>query len=275
MGQEAGKGRLSLVTQLAGKVVWVTGASSGIGEALALLAAKRGARLVLSARRTAELERVRALCADPQQVALLPLDLSAFDAAVAAREAEACFGRIDVLVNNAGISQRSLFKDTELSVYRSIMELDFFAPVALSKAVLPAMRERRAGHIVMIGSVVSKIGVPLRSGYSAAKHALAGFTEAARAELWRDGLQFTLVCPGFVKTQVSVNALGGSGEKHGVVDAAIGQGLAPEHCAEAIWRAVEQNREEVLIAGREGLFVQLKRFAPALFSYALKRAKPT
>jgi short-subunit dehydrogenase len=262
------------MTQLADQVVWITGASSGIGEAMAVAASRRGARLVLSARRLAELERVRALCADPQKVSILPLDLASFDAAAAVKSAEACFGRVDVLVNNAGISQRSLFKDTEMSVYRSIMELDFFAPVALTRALLPAMRQRRSGHVVMIGSVVSKIGAPLRTGYSAAKHALAGFTEAARAELWREGLHFTLVCPGFVKTQVSVNALGGDGNRHGVMDADIGQGLAPEQCAEVIWRAVEKDREEVLIAGREGAYVLLKRFAPSLFSYALKRAAP-
>jgi short-subunit dehydrogenase len=261
------------MTQLADKVVWITGASSGIGEALAVAAAARGARLVLSARRAAELERVRARCADPRRVAVLPLDLSEFDAAAAARQAQDCFGPIEVLVNNAGISQRSLFKDTEQSVYRRIMELDFFAPVALTRAVLPAMQARGDGHVVMIGSVVSKIGVPLRTGYAAAKHALAGFTESARAELWREGIRFTLVCPGFVQTQVSVNALGPGGEKHGLVDEAIGKGLSADLCAGKIWRAVARDREEVLIAGREGWAVLLKRLAPPLFSYVLKRAK--
>jgi dehydrogenase/reductase SDR family protein 7B len=262
------------MTQLADKVVWITGASSGIGEALAVLAARRGAKLVLSARRKEELERVRGLCADPQQVKVLPLDLSSFDAADAARQARGAFGSVDVLVNNAGISQRSLLKDTELEVYRRIMELDFFAPVALTRALLPAMRERGAGHFVMIGSVVSKVGVPLRTGYSAAKHALAGFTEAARAELWRDGIHFTLACPGFVRTEVSKNALSGSGAAHGVVDPGIAKGLPPEHCAELIWRAVERGREEVLI-GRESRVIHLKRFAPGLASYMLKRAKVT
>ena len=263
------------MTQLSGKVVWITGASSGIGEALAVLASRRGAQLVLSARRPAELERVRGLCADPAQVKLLPLDLEGVDAEAAAQQAQALFGRIDVLVNNAGISQRSLFKDTAMPVYRRIMELDFFAPVALTRALLPAMRQRGTGHVVMIGSVVSKIGAPLRSGYAAAKHALAGFTEAARAELWRDGLKFTLVCPGFVHTQVSVNALSGSGDRHGVMDQTIGQGLSAEACAEAIWRGVEKDKEELLIAGREGAYVLLKRLLPGLFSYALKRAAPT
>jgi short-subunit dehydrogenase len=236
------------MTQLAGKVVWITGASSGIGEAMALLAARRGARLVLSARRKEELERVRGLCPDPAQVAVLPLDLSAFDAAAAARQAEAFFGGVDVLVNNAGISQRSLFKDTQLDVYRRIMELDFFAPVALSKALLDGMRQRGGGHVVMIGSVVSRVGVPMRTGYSAAKHALAGFTDAARGELWRDGVKFTLACPGSVRTEVSKNA--------------------------RIWRAVERDVEEIHI-GREKSVIQLKRLAPGLASFVLKRAKVT
>ena len=262
------------MTQLAGKVVWITGASSGIGEALAVLAAQKGAKLVLSARRREELERVRAACADPAQVAVLPLDLSAFDAEAAARQAEGFFGRVDVLVNNAGISQRSLFKDTQLEVYRRIMELDFFAPVALSKALLDGMRQRGGGHFVMIGSVVSKVGVPLRTGYSAAKHALAGFTEAARGELWRDGVKFTLACPGFVQTQVSVNALEGSGEKHGVIDPGIARGITAEDYAAQIWRAVERDVEEVYI-GRESRVIHLKRLLPGVASFMLKRAKVT
>jgi short-subunit dehydrogenase len=262
------------MTQLAGKVVWITGASSGIGEALALGASRRGARLVLSARRESELARVRALCADPAQVAILPVDLTAFDAADAVARARAFFGDIDVLVNNAGWSQRSRTLDTNMTVYRRIMELDFFAPVALSKAALPSMIARGGGHVVMVGSVVSKFGAPLRSGYAAAKHALAGFTEAARAELWRQGVKFTLVCPGFVKTQVSVNALAGDGGVHGKMDSAIDKGMPAEVCAEKIWRAVERDVEETII-GTEANFVHLKRFLPGLFSYAIKRAKVT
>jgi len=262
------------MTQLAGKVVWITGASSGIGEAMAVLAAQRGAKLVLSARRAAELERVRSRCADPAQVAVLPLDLNAFDAADAAQRAQDYFGNVDVLVNNAGVSQRSLLKDTEVQVYRRIMELDFFAPVALTRALLPAMGQRGGGHFVMIGSVVSKVGVPLRTGYSAAKHALAGFTEAARAELWRDGVKFTLACPGFVRTEVSKNALEGSGAAHGVMDPGIARGIPAEDCAEQIWRAVRRDREEVYI-GPESRVIHLKRLAPGLASFMLKRAKVT
>lgn len=260
------------MTQLTGKVVWITGASSGIGEALAISASRRGAKLVLSSRRADELERVRGLCADPKQVAILPLDLTSFDAGDAANKAEGLFGPIDLLVNNAGRSQRSLTVDTEMATYRRLLELDFFAPVMLTKAVLPRMAKRGQGHVVMIGSVVSKFGAPLRSGYAAAKHALAGFTEAARAELWRSGIKFTLVCPGFVKTQVSVNALTGTGQSHGKMDGGVSKGMSAEVCAEKIWRAVERDVEETLI-GAEAKFIHLKRFLPGLFSYVIKRAK--
>lgn len=262
------------MTQLNNKVIWITGASSGIGEAMALQAAKQGARLILSSRRAAELERVRSQCADPAKVAVLPVDLTDFDATVLAQKAQAFFGPVDILVNNAGWSQRSLTVDTDMTVYRKLLELDFFAPVALTKALLPDMIARGSGHVVMIGSVVSKFGAPLRSGYAAAKHALAGFTEAARAELWRQGLRFTLVCPGFVQTQVSVNALGASGAAHGKMDTTIAQGMRAEECAAKIWRAVERDVEETII-GKEAQLVHLKRFLPGLFSYAIKRAKAT
>ena len=262
------------VTELAQKVVWITGASGGIGEALARAAAQRGAKLVLTARRTAELERVRAACADPAQVAVLPLDLLQLgDAAAVAREAGKPFGPVDVLVNNAGISQRSLVLDTSLEVYRRIFELDFFATVALTQAVLPGMVQRKSGHVVVVSSVVGYISSPLRSGYAAAKHALHGFYDAARAEHWRDNVKFTLACPGYVRTNVTLNAVDGRGGKWGKMDPSIANGVDPADCAEKIWRAVEKDREEVLV-GKEALVVYLKRWFPALFSFAVNRAKP-
>ncbi len=263
------------MTQIADKAVWITGASSGIGEALAIAASTRGAKLVLTSRRAAELERVRGLCADPSMVAILPLDLIAFDAVDATKKAEAFFGPVDVLVNNAGWSQRGLVADTDLDVYRKLFELDFFAPVALTKAVLPGMRRRGGGHVVMTGSVVSKVATPMRSGYSAAKHALYGFTDSARAELWRENIRFTLVMPGYVRTQVSINALTATGGAHGKMDKSTDKGMAPERCAEGIWCAVEKNRDELLIARYERIAVYAKRFFPGLVSYAVKRVNVT
>ena len=259
------------MTDIAGKVVWITGASSGIGEQLAVQAAQAGAKLVLSARREAELQRVRGLCPNPDAVAVLPLDLSAFDADQAVQQAGAFFGPVDVLVNNAGISQRSKLIDTQLDVYRRIFELDFFAPVALAKALLPGMLQRKSGHIVVISSVAGKFGAPLRTGYSGAKHALHGFFESMRGEVWRDGLKITMVCPGYIRTNISYNAITADGGVHGKLDAGQAGGLSPEDCAARIWRAVAHDREEVLI-GREGLYVRIKGHAPRLFSMLIKRA---
>ena len=262
------------MTDLAQKVIWITGASSGIGEALAVLASQRGAKVVLSARRENELQRVQKLCANPAQAAVYPLDLLAMpDPAAVLKRAESFFGPVDVLVNNAGISQRSMVLDTTLDVYRRIFELDFFATVALTKAVLPGMVQRGGGHVLVISSVVGYISSPLRSGYAAAKHALHGFYDAARAELWRQNVKFTVACPGYVRTNVSVNAVTGSGGQHGVMDEALAKGVDPKICAEKIWRAVEKDKDEVLV-GKEALVVYLKRFFPGLFASIIKRIKP-
>lgn len=262
------------MTDLSQKIVWITGASSGIGEALALAAVRRGARVVLSARRELELRRVQTACGGPQHAAVLPLDLLQMpDPAAALKQAEACFGPVDVLVNNAGISQRSMVMDTTMDVYRRIFELDFFATVALTKAVLPGMVQRGAGHVLTISSVVGYISSPMRSGYAAAKHALHGFYDAARAELWRQNVKFTLACPGYVRTDVSRNAITGSGATYGKVDSSIAKGVDPAVCAEKIWRAVEKDRDEVLV-GKESLVVYLKRFFPGIFAAVIKRVDP-
>lgn len=249
-----------------GQVVWITGASSGIGEAVAQAFARKGARLVLSARRTAELERVRRACAGADQHVVAPLDLAcpaAFPGIVS--DLLARVGRIDVLINNGGISQRALVSDASLESERTVMEVDYFGTVALTKAVLPAMRARRAGHIVVVSSVMGYLGVPGRSSYAAAKHALHGYFDSLRAEVWRLGIAVTLVCPGYVRTAISRNALGPDGQPHDRMDATTENGIAPERCAAAIVRAVARRREEVYV-GREAWTIYLKRFAPAIFS---------
>jgi len=262
------------MTDIADKTIWITGASSGIGEAMAVYASRQGAKLVLSARRAAELERVRAACADPQRVAVLPLDLTRFDADEALRSAEACFGPVDILVNNAGISQRSLMVETTMDVYRRIMEVDFFATVALTKAVVPGMQGRGGGHVVVISSVVGKMGTPLRTGYAAAKHALHGFYDAARAELWRDGVKFTVVCPGFIRTAVSLNAITGDGGRHAQMDAGQARGMDAGRCAQRIWAGVRRDVDELYV-GPEKLAIYLQRWIPSLVSAVVKRAKLT
>lgn len=254
------------------RVVWITGASSGIGEAAAVEFARAGARLVLSSRRPAELERVRRRCARPDEHQVLPLDLSrsdTFPAAVAAVLGRC--GRIDVLVNNAGVSQRALAFDATAAVERALMEVDYFGPVALAKAVLPAMRTRRAGHLVVISSVMGYLGTPGRSTYAAAKHALHGYFDSLRAEVWRDGIDVTLVCPGYVRTAVSENALGPRGERNGPARATPERGIPVERCARAIVRGVARRREEVYVGGWEVAGIYLKRFAPWLLARIVRR----
>jgi short-subunit dehydrogenase len=259
--------------RFAGKVVWITGASSGIGEALAHAFAREGARLVLSSRRPAELERVRAACERPVEHAVAPLDLSradTFPAIVA--EVLARTGAIDVLINNGGVSQRALAADADPAVERALMEVDYFGQVALTKAVLPSMRARRSGHVVVVSSVMGYVGTPGRSSYAAAKHALHGYFDCLRAELWRENISVTLACPGYVQTHVSVNALGPRGEKHGRTDATHQRGISAARCAAAIVRAVGARKREVYI-GREAFAIYLQRFVPGLYAWAVRRMK--
>ncbi|HEX2853859.1 MAG TPA: SDR family oxidoreductase [Opitutaceae bacterium] len=261
--------------KLADKVVWITGASSGIGEALAHAFAREGARLVLSSRRVDELERVRRACSRADEHVVLPLDLArceTFPAAVAGVLARC--KRIDVLVNNGGVSQRALATNATLEVERALMEVNYFGPVALTKAVLPVMRQQRAGQIAVVSSVMGYLGTPGRSTYAAAKHALHGWFDSLRAEVWREGIKVTLVCPGYVQTAVSRNALGAAGEKHGQLDAKTARGITAEKCAAAMVRGIVREREEIYIgAPKELAGIYLKRFAPWLLSRIVRKMK--
>jgi short-subunit dehydrogenase len=259
-----------------GQRVWVTGASSGIGEALAGALARRGARLVLSARRGDELERVRRgleRADDHRVVAFDIADERAVEAA--AREALAAGERLDLLVLNAGITQRALARDTTLAVDRRLFEVNFFGPVALTKAVLPALRAQGGGRLVVVSSLVGRIGTPLRSGYAASKHALHGFFESLRAEEHEAGIRVTMVLPGFIRTPLPVTALTGDGSPQGRMDRAQLEGMDPGDCAERIVRAVERGKDEVLVGGKERFAVHLGRVAPGLLRRVLRRARVT
>lgn len=259
------------------KVVWITGASSGIGAALAVAYARRGARLVLSSRRREALEEVvRHNGLSPDRIALVPLDLGEPETLAAkAVTGLAAFGRVDVLINNGGVSQRSLARETRLEVDRRLMTVNYLGTVGLTKAVLPAMIERGYGRIVTVTSVVGKFGTPYRSSYAASKHALHGFFDSLRAELRGTGVGVTVLCPGFVRTDVSLNALTGDGTPQGTMDDAQAAGMSPERCAERMITAIEAGRREVLIGGREILAVHLNRLLPGLFARVIARAKVT
>jgi dehydrogenase/reductase SDR family member 7B len=265
------------MSQFTNQVVWITGASSGIGEALAYAFAKQGAKLVLSARRESELERVKNACTGAKSVMILPLDLaSGNDFKAETEQVLQAFGQIDILVNNGGISQRGLAKDTLMDVDRRIMEVNFFGAIALTKAVLPTFLQQKKGQIVVISSIVGKIGVPLRTAYSASKHALHGWFDALRAETWQANLKVLLACPGYVQTQVSVNALSGDGSKHNKMDETTSQGLTADYTADQILKAIQKGKAEVIISGsRERLGIFLKRFFPARLRKMLQTAKTT
>ena len=260
-----------------GKVVWLTGASSGIGEALAYDLATRGAMLVLSARRAEELERVKARCQRPGNHMILPLDLADWtDFAAKVAEVEARFGHIDILFNNAGISQRSLARDTTIDVDRRLMEVNYLGTVALTKTVLPSMLRRKQGHIATITSVAGKLGTPMRSGYAASKHALHGFFDSLRAEVWRENVRISLICPGFIKTNLPLVALTGDGSPQGKMDNAQAKGMEPADFARRTLDALARGRDEVVVGGaKEHMGAWLKRFAPGLLARALRTAKVT
>ncbi|PEN13489.1 short chain dehydrogenase [Longibacter salinarum] len=256
-------------------LIWITGASSGIGEACAYDFSRRGARCILSARREDRLHEVREHCARPDEHLVVPIDLAepeSIDAAAATVRLE---GVVDLMLHNAGISQRSLARETEDAVVRRLMEVNFFGTVRLNQAILPGMLARQSGHIAVVTSLVGKFGTPLRSGYAASKHALHGYFDSLRAEVFDDGIRITLVCPGFIRTQVSNNALTADGSAQGKMDPAQAEGMPPGDCARAIADAVVAAKDEVYVGGREVAGVYLKRLSPTLFNRLIRSVSVT
>lgn len=253
------------------KTIWITGATSGIGEALAYAFSEAGARLILSARREEKLHAVKAACAHPERHRVVPLDLAETDTLerIAGQVLEE--GPVDILVNNGGISQRGRAVETELAIDRRIMEVNFFGTVALTKAMLASMLARGDGHIVVISSVAGKLGAPQRSAYSASKHALHGFFDVLRSEVYDAGLRVTIICPGYIRTAISKNALTGDGTPQGTMDQNQEEGMSPEACARRILRAIEQEKAEVYIGGKEVAAIYLKRFFPNLLNRILRK----
>lgn len=259
------------------KVVWITGASSGIGKALSIELSKQGALLILSARNEKTLLEVKNLCENSEKVKVLALDLedsSSFDTKVI--NAINWFGRIDILVNNGGISQRALAKDTSLEVDKRIMDINFTGTIALTKAVLPHFLERQQGHFVVTTSIVGRIASPLRSTYAASKHALHGFFDSFRAEVHNDNIHVTLICPGYVNTEISRNALVGDGSAQNTMDKATENGIQPVRFAKLMAKAIIQKKQEAHIAGaKEKLGVFVKRFFPRIFAYMIRKLSVT
>lgn len=266
-------------SSLTGKVIWITGASSGIGEALAYALSASGARLILSARRIERLDAVASRCrAGGASVELLPLDLSdPRSLASAVREAEPLIRTVDVLVDNAGVSQRSEALDTRLAVVRQIMETNFFGTIALTTEVARHMRERRGGLIVVVSSFVGRVGTPLRSSYAASKHALHGYFDSLRLELAKDHVDVLLVLPGFIRTEISLSALEAEGNRHGVMDPGQERGMSAAAAADRIVRAMVARKRQVTVGYdlKLRLATTLSVIAPALLFRLLRRSAVT
>jgi len=274
------------VRSLRDRTVWITGASSGIGEALAVECFGQGARLVLSARTEEKLQALRdRLHSTPEtptkggtaRVEIYPLDVAnPRQVETAADKVRAIVGPIDLFIHAAGVSQRSLGAETGMEVVRQIMETNFFGVVGLTRTVLPAFLERGSGHLVVISSAFGKFGGPGRSAYAASKHALHGYFDSLRSEL-PPALRITLVAPGAIATNISSNALTAGGSSYGIIDEGISGGMSPERCARKIVRAILKGRDEVLVGVdlRLAMALLLKKLAPRLLSALLRRVKMT
>lgn len=243
---------------------WITGASSGIGEALAKAHLASGGHCILSGRNIAELQRVADESGASDRAMILSFDVSDFDTLPdLISQAIGFTGAVDILVNNAGISQRSLAKDTHFSVYDEVIKIDLLAPIALTQLMLDHFLTRKSGAVVMISSVAGKVGVPMRTAYCAAKHGLIGYADALRSEVAGQGVKILTVTPGSVRTNVSRNAMTADGSKRGKSDKAIDEGLEPSFVAAEIWKALADGMREILLAqGMEAQLPQLKADDP-------------
>ena len=257
------------------KVVWITGASSGIGKELAIQLANQNAKVVLSARNLEQLEAVKNSLKSPEKHLVLDLDLSnQKNFTELTGKVLDQYGRIDFLFNSGGVSQRSEASETELEVDRKIMEINFFGNIALTKAVLPQMQKQKSGHIVVTSSIAGKFGFYLRSAYSASKHALHGFYESLLLEEAKNNIAVTIVCPGKINTPISTNALTKDGTAHGEMDHNQATGMSVEECVKQMLTAVQKEKKEVLIGNKEIKAVTLKRFFPNLFWKIISKQSP-
>lgn len=246
------------------KTAWITGASSGIGAALAREFASRGARIVLSGRDEGRLQA--AANELPTETLILPFEATDERAMLAATDQAVDWHGVDIFVANAGISQRSPAVDTEMAVYRRIIDVDLTAQIAASQALLPHMTQRGSGAMVFISSIAGKVGVPMRTAYCAAKHGLIGYADALRAELSQSGVAVHVVCPGSVATDVSRNALTGTGTARGKSDRAIDEGIPPAEAAKAIADGIAAGTREIVVArGVELAMGDMRRTPDALF----------
>lgn len=258
------------------KIVWITGASSGIGAEMVRQADRSGAKIILSARNFDTLEKLRNELSNTANHLSLTLDLeNSSNFKELAQKVIDNYGRIDILINNGGLSQRSTVEETSLEIDRRIMEINYFGNIALTKAVLPYMIKQKSGHIVTVSSIAGKFGFFLRSAYSASKHALHGFYESLLLEEEKNNILVTIACPGKINTNISVNALNGEGSTHGVMDHNQETGMSADECVRQLFLAVSKGKKEILIGNKEILAVKIKRFFPRLFWKIIRKQSAT
>lgn len=256
------------------KVVWITGASSGIGEALTYQLNSMGCKIILSARREQVLIDVKNKCENPENAIILPLDLTDFETLqTITKKAVAIYGKIDILINNGGRSQRSLIAETHFEVYQQMIDINYLGTINLTKQLLPYFITQNSGHFVTITSLMGKFSSPYRSGYCGAKHALHGFFDSLRMEHEKDNIDVTIICPGFIQTDVAKNALTGDGSALQTEDAATKNGMDVVFCAQKIILAIEKRKFEVYIGGKEKYAIYLKRFFPKLLHKIVMKSK--
>ncbi len=249
------------------KTIWITGASSGIGEALAIEWSKYKPVLILSGRNVAKLNLVKTACEqNGARAVVAELDLTSYESIESAVSfVLSTYPKIDILVNNGGISQRSTVLEASVEVDRKVMETNFFGAITLTKKILPEMVKNKAGHILVISSIVGKFGFPLRSAYSASKHALQGYFDSLRAEMTDNNIYVTIVSPGRIVTNISINAIDKDGKKYGIMDPGQKKGMPAGACAKKIIKAVKKRKKDILIGRKELLMVYFKRFLPFLY----------
>lgn len=257
-----------------GKIIWVTGASSGIGEALTYAFDEKNCKLIISSRDEIALNKVKSNCKNQNNIKVLPLNLGDFNTMrLKVEKAISIFGSLDVLVNNAGISQRSLILNTDFTVYKKLIDINYLGTVALTKALLPYFINNQKGHFVTVTSLMGKFGSPYRSGYCGAKHALHGFFDVLRMEHEKDGIVVTLICPGFVQTNVAKNALTADGSKQVKDDKATQNGLPTNTFAKKMISAIERKKFEAYIGRGEVKGIYMKRFFPRLLHKLVLRSQ--
>ena len=260
-----------------GKTAWITGGSSGIGEALVKAFAREGAFVIASSNDPEGLERVRNECSENSvNIHCVPFDLSDADSieSIVVQQIN-IFKKIDYLINIGGISQRARIDETPLWLDRKIFEINYFGTVALTKAILPYMIKQKSGHILATSSISGRFGFPLRSAYSASKQAIHGFIETLYLENKVNNLRASVIIPGRVRTAISVHALTAEGKEHGRLDDGQAKGITAEKAALQIMRGIRKNKREILVGSSELIMLHIRRYMPWLFFRIADKIKST